>query len=796
MKFLAAIIACFSLLFFAFSPLSAQPEGPSQSVRGQLVDHITGRPVPAAGITIQKGQSELVQQQTTDEAGFFRFESVPVGRISLSVSAEGYEPLALSDLLLNAGKEMVLKLELEEQVFDLEEVELTAARNPNVERVSARTFTVEETQRYAATYYDPARLAASFPGVATVNDENNNLVVRGNSPNGMLWRLEGVDIVNPNHLTNAGTFSDRLTQSGGGQIILSTQLLGNSSFLTGAYDAQFGNALSGVFDIRLRPGNNERTEFIVQPSLIGLDLAAEGPIRKGSGASFLANYRYSTVGLFSAVGLELTPEEINYQDFSFHLSFPTEKAGTFTVFGLGGLSITRYNAPREDSLREEGRDRFDVDFYSNMGAVGATHQLVLGTNTLWKSALAISGIESQRIGDFITDSMTTVRAEQDFLSQRRLSFTTGITHKLGERSHLRGGLFVTDLGYSVDNRLYALDSTRRETILAQAGGNSQLIQPYVSWNTQFHPKWEMNLGLHAMWFALNGSFALEPRASLAYRPGSRQLITLAYGLHSQLQMLSTYFSGVRQENGVTLYPNQELGFTRAHHAVLSYQLSLSQSLRLRVEPYYQALFAVPVSTNPTSTFSALNLLEGFVTDSLVNEGTGSNYGVEISAEKSMSNGTYFLLSSSLYESRYVAADGIERDTRFNGNYLFTGTAGKEFERITKRGKNKTWGINLRMIYQGGLRYTPIDVAASQLAQRTVFAEDLAWSEQLPDYFRADLRVSFQRQRARMTRTFAIDILNLTNQQNLAFQRYDIVQQAVVDKYSLGLFPLMSYRLEF
>ncbi len=795
-RMLTSMKKLFVFLFLAGtvpSIWSQSPDLPTQTVRGVVVDDLSGTPLVGVDLTIDKGAFN--ETATTGSNGEFRIQEVPVGRVVLVAEKGGYLRYSINDLVVNSGKEAILEIRLEISLYDMEDVDIVGESSRSPERVSARSFTVEETQRYAATYYDPARLAASFPGVATVNDQNNNIVVRGNSPNGLLWRLEGVDIVNPNHLTNAGTFSDRLTQNGGGQIILSTQLLANSSFYSGAFDANYGNALSGVFDIRLRPGNNEQFEFIFQPSLIGVDAAAEGPINKEKGSSFLVNYRYSTVGLFTAIGLELTPEEINYQDISFNVTLPTENAGTFTIFGMGGLSITRYDAPRADSLRLEGRDRFDIDFYSNMGAVGVTHQLVLSNRTLWKSAVALSGIQSQRLGDYVQDDFSTLRSDQDFLFQRKLSFTTNITHKLNERSHIRAGLFATDLGYEVNNRTYSLDSTNTETILGQAAGNSQLVQPYVTWNYRPSPRLELNAGLHGMWFALNGSSALEPRASLAYMPSIRDRITLAYGLHSQLQMLSTYFSGVSLEDGTTAFPNQELGFTRAHHIVLGYEHRFSQSLKATVEPYYQRLFNVPITVTP-GTFSAVNLLEGYVTDSLVNEGTGRNYGVEFTVEKTIENGTYFLLTSSLYESTYTASDGVERDTRYNGNYLFTGTAGKEFERITRKGKAKTWGINFRVIYQGGLRYTPIDLDASIAKQTTVFDNSLAWSGQLPDYFRADVRIMFKRQRPHLTRTFAIDILNLTNQTNLAFRTFDVVQQQVVDKNALGLFPLMSYRLEF
>lgn len=790
-KILSVVFLLFLLSNSSFS--QDQKLLPVQTVRGTVTDELSGVAIQGAGVKIDKGSfSGYVE---TDQNGEFRIESVPVGRVELRVGATGYLTFEILDLVVNSGKEVILQIEIESNTYEVEDVEIVGESNRTPDRVSARTFTVEETQRYAATYYDPARLAASFPGVTTTSDESNNIVVRGNSPNGILWRMEGVDIVNPNHTPNAGTFSDRISPNGGGVIILSTQLLANSAFYTGAFDANYGNALSGVFDVNLRPGNNENFEFIFQPSLIGIDAAVEGPINKEKGSSFLANYRYSTVGFLTSIGLELTPEEINYQDLSFNVTLPTEKAGTFTIFGMGGLSITRYDAPREDSLRLESRDRFDIDFYSNMGAVGATHQLVIGNKTLWKSSLALSGIESQRIGDYVTDDFQTIRAEKDYLLQRKISFTSNITHKLTEKSHIRAGIFVTDLGYEIENSSYSLDSANTETILASAGGNSQLIQPYVNWNYQPSQKLEVNIGLHAMWFALNGSSALEPRASLTFRPTVKQRLSLAYGLHSQLQQLSTYFAGVRQENGTTTFPNQELRFTRAHHIVLGYQYQFTRSLSIRFEPYYQALFNVPVATS-SSPFSALNLLEGFITDSLENTGTGQNYGIEVSLEKRIENGTYFLISSSLYESTYIGSDGIERDTRWNGNYLFSGTGGKEFERVTKKGKAKSWGINLRAIYQGGLRYTPIDLDASIAQQTTVFDQSQAWGEKLPDYFRLDLRLSFKHQRPNMTRTFAIDILNLTNQENLAFRRFDIVQQAIVDKNSLGLFPLMSYRLEF
>ena len=204
---------------------------------------------------------------------------------------------------------------------------------------------------------------------------------------------------------------------------------------------------------------------------------------------------------------------------------------------------------------------------------------------------------------------------------------------------------------------------------------------------------------------------------------------------------------------------------------------------------------MPISTDPGSSFSALNVFEGFVTENLVSEGTGKNYGLETSLERSLTDDYYFLLSGSLYESRYTAADGIERDTRFNGNYAFSLTGGKEFL-WNKADRQRVLGINLRSVYLGGLRVTPIDEAASRAQQQTVFIDELAFSQQLSDYFKVDFRLSLRTNKQGRTSVWSLDLQNALNTQNVAFQFYDTVEGEVVTKYQLGLIPILTYRLEF
>jgi hypothetical protein len=783
-----------TLLLFFFMGVQAQTV-PTQTIRGKIVDATSGQPVAGAVISLSKSAPPL--EAVSGPEGRFRLEKVPAGRHVLNISQTSYKPYFLPDLIVHAGKETVLEIELELRAYDLEEVVINSESYREVERVSTRVFTVEETKRFAAVYFDPARMATSFPGVIQANDQANGLIVRGNSPNGVLWRMEGVDIVNPNHLTNAGTFSDRITQSGGGTIILSTQLLDNSTFSTGAFAPEYGNALAGVFDIRLRGGNDEQYEFTGQAGLIGIDLSAEGPISREASSSFLVNYRYSTVGLLGLMGLSFGGEEIAFQDLAFNLKFPTQKAGTFTLFGMGGLSSNLFTGVRADSLREEQKERFDIDFRSRMGAIGATHSLLLGNRTLWRSAVAASGISSERFGDFIQDNQQLRRVEEDEVTQGKFSVTTSLSHQFNARHDLTVGAFYTEQLYHLESYYTDPFGPGITDTLARVQGSAGIIQPYANWGWQLAPRWSLEAGLHGLFYLLNQTSSLEPRLSLTYEPGMHHRLRLAYGLHSQVQNPGTYFATFAGPDGDVNQPNRDLGLTRAHHFVFNYTYRFNRSLSLQVEPYYQHLFDVPVSTNPGRNFSTLNLLEGYVTDTLANEGQGRNYGLELTLEKVLESDWYYLLTGSLYQSEFRLDESSPwQDTRFNGNYLFSFSGGREWGRVTKKGKNKVFGVNLRAIYQGGFLEQPIDVDASAAANRTVYAPGATYSERLPDYFRLDLRIVFKRNKEHYTRTFGIDIQNALNTQNVAFRAWDFVENEVVTRYQLGLIPLLSYRLEF
>jgi len=779
------------LLFTVLISTMTKAQIISQTVRGTVVDKISQTPIPGAIVAVLNSTPQLVT--STNENGEFKLSNVAVGKQSLRITYLGYKEVMMQNLSVNAGKELVLTIGLEEDATKMEEVEVTAKVEKNkalndMSAVSTRAFSVEETQKFAAAANDPARMALAFAGVVSGGDFNNIISIRGNSPNGLLWRMEGVEIPNPNHFSNVGS-------SGGGISILSSQLLNNSDFSTGAFAAEYGNALSGVFDLKLRKGNNQKREYTIQLGVLGLDLAAEGPFKKGYGGSYLINYRYSTLSVLGKIGVPLGDAITNFQDLSFNISLPTRNIGTFGLFGFGGLSDQVSYAKKDSVLwKEDEFNRYDSKFYSNTGAAGLTHTKLFTNQSYLKTALVLSGSQNGYNEErMLSDYNTFKREYQQKFVQTKITLSTAYTQKLTARSNIRTGFILNQLGYNLNQKDMQDTNILIERI--NVNGSTQTAQAFFQWNYKLTPKLTTNAGLHYFQLFLNNSNSVEPRASLKYELTQKNNLTLGYGLHSQLQPIGVYFA--KKDLGDNTYstPNKNLGLSKAHHLVLGYDRVINDFSHIKTEVYYQHLFNIPISKDKTSTYSMLNVVEGYNTEELINKGLGRNMGLELTYERFLHKNLYYLLSASLYDSKYEAANGEWYNTRFNTNYAVTFTAGKEWL-LTSKGKNRAIGFNIKSIYVGGFRYTPIDLPASIAAGEQKQVESKTYEEQNPDYYRLDVRISIKRNFKHVTSTFALDIQNTTNRKNVGGQYFDSKTGEIKYWYQTPLLPLLSYRLEF
>ena len=764
----------------------------TQTLKGAVLDKAVKTPL--AGATVVLLSTDPARGTVTDADGRFRLNDVPVGKHTLRITYFGFKEATVANITLNSGKETDLVVDMEEDLLQAAEVVVRAEVQKEkplneLSAVSARTFSVEETQRFAAAVNDPARMASSFAGVAMPADGNNFISIRGNSPNGLLWRMEGVDIPNPNHFSSVGT-------SGGGISILSAQLLSNSDFITGAFAAEYGNALSGVFDLKLRKGNSEKREYTLQAGVLGLDAATEGPFRFGKQTgSYLVNYRYSTLSLLSKVGVNVGDGVTNFQDLSFNVWMPAGKAGVFTLFGLGGLS-DQVQHGKADSLvwQDDEFKRYDVDFVANTGVLGLTHSLILNDRTYLKTVVAASGTENTQRVDKLLDDYSPRRESDNNLLQTKLTVSSTLSHKFNARHFLRAGGYVNFLRFDFSQHAWDSDENRLEEQL-QNEGTGSTVNTFAQWQFRATERLTLNAGLHGLVFLLNDTWSLEPRAALKYAFSEKQSLAFGYGLHSQIQPLGTYFTKITGADGSFSQPNRDLGLTKAHHFVLSYDRSLPGNWHLKPELYYQALTDVPVNSAEPDAFSILNVTDGFVNESLANTGRGRNYGLELTVEKFLTRGFYFMLSSALFQSEYRGSDGIWRSTRFDSDYVTTLTAGKEWD-WNRKGKNRTFGLNPKLTSLGGLRESPIDVEASREKQETVFDDTRAFADRMPAYFRLDAGVRIKRNYRALTTTFALDLQNATNRQNVFGRYYDLDSEAVKYYYQTPLIPVLSYKLEF
>jgi TonB dependent receptor/Carboxypeptidase regulatory-like domain len=758
----------------------------TQQLRGIVTEQVLQRPLPGATVTI----SGLGKSVITDAEGIFRFKDIPVGAWRIVITSIGFKEGVQENIIVNSGKETVVNIVLEAVVTQGNEVIVKAWSKKNkplndMSAVSARAFTVEETQKYAAAVNDPLRMATAFAGVLAADDGNNSIIIRGNSPAGLLWRMEGMDIPNPNHFGSPGS-------SGGGISILSAQLLSNSDFVTAAFAAEYGNALSGVFDLKLRKGNNEKREYTLQAGVLGLNGTMEGPFAKHYKGSFLVNYRYSTLALLNKTGILPGDGATNFQDLSFNVHLPAGKLGTFTFFGFGGLSDQRTNAKKDSSKWESTSDRYTDQFISNTGMMGLTHSILAGNKLSIKSGIGISQTKIGYDEDFTEADYSLSRTYVDKYKTSKWIVNSTLNYKFSNRLNLRAGIIANLIRYN----FYQLSSEYRGAPLKEilnSTGRTATQQAFAQWQYKPTGSLSINAGLHYFRLAHNNTSSVEPRLSAKWVISPKSSVALGYGLHSQMQTLNVYFAQQQLSNGTVLLPNKNLGLTRAHHYVLSYGYRINKNLLAKAELYYQQLFNVPVSIYDSSTLSALNIQNEYLTDPLQNTGKGRNYGVEISLERYLRNNFYLTLSNSFYQSKYTARDGVERNTRFNGNYIITLITGKDF--VNER-KSKTFGVNLKTIFAGGLRTTPVDFAASQQRGSTVYNNAAAYSLQNAAYFRTDLRVSIKWNRRYFTSTLSLDLQNFTNRLNVFNQEYDAEKNKIVTNYQNGLIPVLNYKIEF
>jgi len=763
--------------------LSAQDKNQlNQRIRGIITDKDSGEPLYSITVLLDATHAGTM----SDEKGMFTLDNVSIGRHTVYVSSVGYETAIVKEILVGSAKEVYLEIPLTEKITDLDEVVVTPKINKTeslneMASLGARMFNVEEASRYAGGMDDPARLVSSYAGVVSPDVSNNGISIHGNSPSLLQWRLEGIEIPNPNH------FADVEALGGGLLSGLSSNVLGNSDFFIGAFPAEYNNAVSGVFDMRLRNGNNQKYQHTFQFGILGIDFASEGPISKKHNSSYIINYRYSTTSLVEKIrGKEGMGGTLGYQDLNFKLNFPTRKAGTFSLWGVGLID-------KVDPIVEDIEDWKYLDdgilsgAKQKSGSAGLSHKYLFGNQkTSLNSTLAVTHLDSHIDEEFYDlDENSSPRTDMT-ANTTNLIFTSSLNHKFSSRHTNKTGITLTHINYDMNLDFTPIFGEPLENYI-NTDGKTDLISAYTSSKINIGRGLTFTAGLNVQHLTLNKSTTLEPRAGLKWQATSKSSFAIGYGLHSRMEKPDVYF--VKDENGNQ--PNRNLDFTKSHHLMLSYNYRISEDMNLRIEPYFQHLYDVPVTEN--GSYSIINRRDFYITETLVSKGKGQNYGIDITFEKYLTRGIYYMINTSLFNSKYRGGDGKWYNTRYNRKFIVNGLIGKEW--ILGR---DILGVNFKASVLGGQRYTPVDEAATLAHpdKEVQYDESQMYSKQFSPKFMGDFSISYKMNRNRVAHEFAVKSINATGQKDYVDHNYNIKTQKIEPQMHTTSIFNISYKIEF
>ena len=820
------------LILLCLGISSAFAQQPTQTVRGKVFDSESQFPLVGVKVQIFTSDSTKKCRAVTDFDGEFKIPNIPVGKHELTTTILMYD-VKMITIEVNSGKETIVQIPMTESFIEQEAVLVTGRKKGQVINelalISSQQFSVSETDRYPGSRSDPARMASNFAGVGGADDSRNDIVIRGNSPLGVVWRVEGVDIPNPSHFSISGS-------TGGPVSILNNKILANSDFFMSAFPAEYGNSTSGVFDLKLRKGNDSKHEFTGQFGFLGTELMAEGPMSKDGKSSYLVMGRYSTLSLFSSLGIKIGTDAVpTYGDGAFKFNWKLKNGGALSLFAIGGASDIAIEIENPGTLAEQlaaggtteetselyGEGDRDQFFGTAMAVTGLTYKKPLNEKTFLAATLAYSYEQQKSNHDFIDrtgtiigdDSIVVHNGRYDLMAYAfKISKGSGffsVNHKINKKHLIKAGInfdayfynmhdSVLEAGHTMDPSTHVWDERW------DYEGASMLVQPFVQWKWRMTEKMAFTAGIHNQFFSFMGNDKInmsiaEPRIGWKLKMKNGQAISAGAGMHSMTQPMYTYLYHQEDTDGEKVYENMDMDFSRSLHTGVGYEKAFKKSLNLKMEAYYQHLYNIPVTVAP-SAFSLINMGSGFqrfFPQDLQNSGTGTNYGAEITLQKYFDKSFFFMFSGTVFNSTYVASDNIERSTSYNGNYIFNLLAGKEW----KIGEKQSISLGLKATVAGGKLYGTVDTAATNTFQELIYLDEGFNSRQFPVYYRIDAKINWKFNAKKVTHEIGLDLVNVTARQNLlglsyAPNLFDSVAEPVAERYQLGFLPLFYYKIDF
>lgn len=741
-----------------------------QNVRGTIKESFTERVIEGVIVKLLVDNSTY-KQTVSDAKGNFIFTDVQIGFYDILYTHISYKSFIQPSITVTVSKETVLNTVMESRAKELEEVEVNFDKErgiPNNEMANSSVFSIHpnDARRLAGGLDDPIRVTGTLPGVTAATNFSANFVsIRGNSPRSLKYQMEGVELPNPTHFARIGS-------SGGTFTIFSMQLMDKSDFYTGAFSAQFGDALGGVFDVKFKKGNSKQHEMTFQIGSLGVEFGSEGPLSKKNNSSYVLNYRYATVGL-ARIG---NPSQPTYQDLAFNIDIPLAKSkGKLQFFAIAGTSDRTRSALKDSSEWKESLDRTTLYLASTTATMGGVYKKYIGSKSVLKATVVGSYSKQSDNKDYVQNDFSIINQKINEYTSTPITGALSFKHKFGIKHSNITGLSYNTTGHNWKAEKYSFNQNK-QIVLMDGTGRSDILKAYTQSKFSLTEKFNILAGVHFLKYNVTNQQTVEPRLSLNYQLNSKHSLSLSSGMHSQVENYATYLYEETDLNGDVINPNKNLGLSKAIHYILGYRGKVFTNHRLRIEAYFQQLYDVPVDS---LTFSTINIEELSDLRTLTNSGTGQNYGVDVGFERYTDNGLYYIFNSSVWRSLYKAGDGVQRSSAFDNNYNLRFIVGKEYK--LRASKNKkgidryrafSWNGSLNIL--GGQTYTPLDFANSKIEQETIYDESLAYTEKGKTLLFLDFNFSYTINKKKRKTVWAIQVKNLLNNGNALYREYDTV----------------------
>lgn len=759
----------------------------AQLISGKVIDKVSKSPI--AGATICCYPDSVLC--SSDSLGNFIFSGVKHNRIDLVVHFMGYESAYMSQILATSSKDLSLIIELNEQINELNEITISA-RHPklltrnDMSLTSARTFSVEECRRYAGGLDDPARMVSNFAGCSAVTPESNAIIVRGNSPLGVLWRLEGIEIPSPVHFNGSGDLP-----GGGLYTIFSSFMLANSDFYSGCFPSEFFNAIGGIFDMKFRSGNQLKHEYSAQLGIQGIELSAEGPLSRSHQSAFICNARVSTMQFINSIIPDLSKRQaVNYSDCATKVDLPSTKIGNLSIWSILGFSKLTRTAKDDTSSWVSPAESSDVAMKNMMSASGITYEKSFGNQISMKNVLAFTN-ENRQITYGLRNPRFPEIHNTDYEFQNKcfnIVASSIWNHKLSNKIIGRYGLTYKHIW---DQCMYNIKSFP----LCDYQNTASLINGHVQFKHRISNNISTLFGGNLTYFSLINDYSIEPRIGFEYKQNTTHSIALGGSIHSQIAPLYIYDINIPDTN-VAAAPNRNLKMMKALHITSSYNWVTTSVSRIKIEPYIQYLYDVPVMEG--STLSIINLTTNppLLSNRFVNTGAGMNIGCDITFERFLAKGYYYMGTFSIFKSAYRDFFNNWHPSMFDARWFANILGGKEFVFKRSNGLSKILGLNAHISVSGHTPTSPVNYDDSYISKCLVYDDTKPYSCRKKGInILSDISLTYIVNYKLFSGTIALQVKNFFGRQYLG-KFFNLATDRVEDLYFTSPIPLLSYKIDF